>query len=72
MATRNYRIPNMKKTVTMIALRKQYYGRDLNVNDEFEVSPEHAPLLERVGAAKPKAEKSKRQYERRDMEAKSE
>lgn len=59
----------------MIALRKQYYGRDLEIGDHFEAEEKHAPLLERVGAAKretpegPREEKRGR-YERRDMRAK--
>jgi hypothetical protein len=52
----------------MIALRSQYYGRDLKAGEMFEVTEEHAALLERTGAAE-REPKPKKEYRTRVMEA---
>jgi hypothetical protein len=64
----------MKK---LIALKPHYYGRELKVDDKYEADDEHARYLVLLGQAisDPAAHvfedspKSKRQYQRRDMEA---
>ncbi len=52
----------------MIALRSQYYDRDLKAGEVFEVTEEHAVLLERTGAAE-RERKSKKEYRTRVLEA---
>lgn len=61
-----------QETVRMVTLKAMYYDRSLELNEEFDASPEHAQLLARVGSAKvvEKAEESApKKYQRKDMRA---
>lgn len=57
----------------MIALRKTYYGRDINPGESFEVAQEHVNILSKAKSAKlapvVESEPDKRKYKRRDMQA---
>lgn len=63
----------MKK---LTALKPHYYGRQLEVGDEYEADDKHATYLVLLGQARStqaikEEQKTKRQYQRRDMEAES-
>lgn len=61
----------MTNLVKMVALRQMYYKRDLKAGESFEVTEEHAPLLERSGAASrdTRESKPKKEYKTRVLEA---
>jgi hypothetical protein len=61
----------MKNTIRMVALRPIYYDRDIQPDEEFDVSGDHVNPLLITGAAKLKEGESKKSkgYQRKDMRA---
>lgn len=55
------------KTVQLIANRPHYYERDLQAEEAYQATEDHAAVLVRVGTSRLAQQPKVREYKRRDM-----